>query len=87
MLMNEFLGDDFRQEYLDLAASNKGTDYYLQMMVAWFFTTALAKRYDETLPFFEERLLDEWIHKKAIQKALESYRITDAHKEYLRSLR
>ena len=53
MLMNEFLGDDFRPEYLDLAASNKGTDYYLQMRVAWFLATALAKRYDETLPFFE----------------------------------
>ena len=65
MLMNEFLGDGFIQEYLDLAASNKGTDIYLQMMVAWFFATALAKRYDKTLPFFEERLLDEWIHKKS----------------------
>ncbi len=87
MLMNEFLGEDFREEYLELAASNPGEDYYLKMMVAWFFATALAKRYEETVPFFENRRLDEWVHRKAIQKAVESFRVTDAHKEYLRSLR
>lgn len=87
MLMNEFLGDDFREEYLELAASRKGEDYYLKMMVAWFFATALAKRYDETVPYFENRRLDDWVHKKAIQKAIESCRVTDGHKEYLKSLR
>lgn len=87
MLMNEFLGEDFKEEYLSLAASNKGGDYYLKMMIAWFFATALAKRYDETVGFFESRKLDEWIHRKAIQKALESYRVTDAHKAYLITLR
>ena len=87
MLMNEFLGDDFRPEYLDLVASKEGEDYYLKMMIAWFFATALAKRYDESIPYFENRRLDEWVHRKAIQKALESYRVTDEHKEYLRSLR
>ena len=87
MLMNEFLGEDFREEYLELAASNKGEDYYLRMMVAWYFATALAKRYDETLPWIEERRLDGWVHKKAIQKALESFRVTDEHKEYLKTLR
>ncbi len=87
MLMNEFLGEDFRKEYLDLAAGKRGEDYYLKMMVAWFFATALAKRYEEALPYFEERRLDEWVHKKAIQKAVESYRVTDEHKEYLKSLR
>ena len=87
MLMNEFLDDDFKPEYLALAASNPGEDYYLKMMVAWYFATALAKRYDETLPYFEQRRLDEWVHKKAIQKAVESFRVTDAHKEYLKSLR
>ena len=87
MLMNEFLGEDFREEYLELAASNKGEDYYLRMMVAWYFATALAKRYDETLPWIEERRLDQWVHKKAIQKALESFRVTDEHKEYLKTLR
>ena len=87
MLMNEFLDDDFKAEYLELAANKKGEDYYLKMMVAWFFATALAKRYEESLPYFEERRLDEWVHKKAIQKAVESYRVTDAHKAYLKSLK
>jgi hypothetical protein len=87
MLMNEFLDDDFKEEYLELAAQKKGEDYYLRMMVAWFFATALAKRYEESLPYFEEHRLDEWVHKKAIQKAVESYRVTDAHKAYLRSLK
>ena len=57
------------------------------MMVAWYFATALAKRYEETLPYLEEHKLEDWVHKKAIQKALESYRVTDEHKEYLKSLR
>ena len=87
MLMNEFLGEDFREEYPELVASRKGEDYYLKMMIAWYFATALAKRYEETIPYFENRRLDAWTHKKAIQKALESYRVTDAHKEYLKSLR
>ena len=87
MLMNEYLGADFKEEYLELAASKKGEDYYLKMMIAWYFATALAKRYDETLPYFENHRLDEWVHKKAIQKAVESYRVTDEHKEYLKTLR
>lgn len=87
MLMNEFLGDDFREEYPELVADKKGDDYYLKMMEAWYFATALAKKYDETIPYFEERRLDEWVHKKAIQKAVESYRVSEEHKEYLKSLR
>ena len=87
MLMNEYLGDDFKEEYLELAASNKGEDYYLKMMVAWYFATALAKRYDESVKYIEERKLDEWVHKKAIQKAVESYRVSDEHKQYLKSFR
>ena len=87
MLMNEFLGDDFREGYLELVANKKGEDYYLKMMQAWYFATALAKRYEETLPYFEERRLDEWVHRKAIQKAVESFRVTEEHKEYLKSLR
>ncbi len=87
MLMNEFLGDDFRKEYPELVADKKGEDYYLKMMIAWYFATALAKKYDETVPFLEERRLDEWVHKKAIQKALESYRVSEEHKGYLKSLR
>ena len=87
MLMNEFLGEDFKEENLELAACKKGEDYYLKMMIAWFFATALAKRYDESVKYIENRRLDEWVHKKAIQKAVESYRVTDEHKEYLKSLR
>ena len=87
MLINEYLGDDFKEEYLELAASNKGEDYYLKMMVAWYFATALAKRYDESVKYIEERKLDEWVHKKAIQKAVESYRVSDEHKQYLKSFR
>ena len=87
MLMNEFLGEDFRPEYLEWVAAVKGEDYYVKMMVAWYFATALAKRYDESIVFIEERRLDYWTHKKAIQKALESYRVSDEHKEYLKTLR
>ena len=87
MLMNEFLGDDFRPEYLEWVASVKGEDYYIKMMVAWYFGTALAKRYDESVVFIEERRLDSWTHKKAIQKAIESYRVSDEHKDYLKTLR
>ncbi|MBQ6125546.1 MAG: DNA alkylation repair protein [Erysipelotrichaceae bacterium] len=87
MLMNEFLGDDFKDEYPELVANKKGDDYYLKMMIAWYFATALAKKYNETIPFFEQRRLDEWVHRKAIQKAVESYRVSDEHKEYLKSLR
>ena len=87
MLMNEFLDEDFKEEYLALAANKKGEDYYLKMMVAWYFATALAKQYDATLPYFERHVLDDWTHKKAIQKALESFRVSDVHKEYLRQLR
>ncbi|MBR4412528.1 MAG: DNA alkylation repair protein [Lachnospiraceae bacterium] len=87
MLMNEFLGDDFKPEYLKWVASKKGEDYYLKMMIAWYFATALAKQYDATIPYFEKHVLDEWCHKKAIQKAVESFRVTDEHKDYLKSLR
>lgn len=87
MLMNEFLDADFREEYLALAASRKGEDYYLKMMVAWYFATALAKQYDASVKYIEGTQLDEWVRKKAIQKAVESYRVTDEHKAYLKSLR
>ncbi|MBQ2657945.1 MAG: DNA alkylation repair protein [Erysipelotrichaceae bacterium] len=87
MLMNEFLGHDFKEEYPELVANKKGEDYYLKMMIAWYFATALAKRYDETIPYLENHRLDEWVHKKTIQKAIESYRVSDEHKEYLKSLK
>ena len=87
MLMNEFLGDDFREEYPELVASVTGGDYYLKMMVAWYFATALAKRYDECVKYIENGRLDEWTRRKAIQKAAESFRVSDEHKKYLLSLR
>ncbi|MBO4508634.1 MAG: DNA alkylation repair protein [Spirochaetaceae bacterium] len=87
MLMNEFLDADFKPEYLDWVAQKRGEDYYLKMMVAWYFATALAKQYDATLPVIESRRLESWTHNKAIQKAIESFRVTDEHKAYLRTLR
>ena len=87
MLMNEFLGEDFRPGYLEWVATVKGEDYYIRMMVAWYFATALAKRYDESVPYLEEHRLEPWTHKKTIQKAIESFRISEEHKEHLKSLR
>ena len=87
MLMNEFLGDDFRPAYLEWVAEVKGEDYYIKMMVAWYFATALAKKYDQSIVYIEERRLDPWTHKKAIQKAVESFRVSDEHKAYLKTLR
>ena len=87
MLMNEFLDEDFKEEYLELVASKEGEDYYLKMMQAWYFATALAKQYDASVKYIEDKTLDEWVRKKSIQKAVESYRVTGEHKEYLKSLR
>ena len=87
MLMNEFLGEDFKKEYLDWVAKKQGDDYYLKMMAAWYFATALAKQYDASVVYFEKRILDPDTHKKAIQKAVESFRVSEEHKAYLRTLR
>ena len=87
MLMNEFLGEDFRPEYLEWVAAVNAEDYYLKMMVAWYFATALAKRYDESVVYIEQRRLEAWTHKKTIQKAVESFRVSDEHKDYLKTLR
>lgn len=87
MLMNEFLDDDFKEEYLGLVLAKDEDDYYLKMMVAWYFATALAKQYDATIKVFEKHELSDWCHKKSIQKALESFRVSDTHKEYLKSLK
>ena len=86
MLMNEFLGEDFKPEYLEWVAAVRVEYYYIKMMVAWYFATALAKKYDESIIYIEERRLDPWTHKKAIQKAIESFRVSDEHKEYLKTL-
>ncbi len=87
ILMNEFLEEDFQTEYLELVSAKKGDDYYLKMMIAWYFATALAKRYDESVKFIENKKLDKWTHNKAIQKAIESFRVSDEHKQYLKTLK
>ena len=87
MLMNEFLDADFKKEYLKLVADKQGEDYYLKMMIAWYFATALAKQYDAAIIYIEKHKLDPWVHRKAIQKAVESYRVTEEHKIYLKNLK
>lgn len=87
MLMRYFLDDRFQTEYLDLAAGVRSDEYYVNMMVAWFFATALAKQYDAALPCIENRVLPAWIHNKAVQKAVESDRISAEQKAYLKSLK
>ena len=74
-------------EYLEIPASIRSEEYYVKMMVAWFFATALAKQWDATIPYIEQRRLAPWTHNKTIQKAIESYRITPEQKEYLRTLK
>ena len=87
MLMEHFLGEDFDHTFLETVASIRSDEYYVKMMVAWYFATALAKQYEAAIPFIKDRQLDTWTHNKAIQKAVESYRITDEQKAYLRGLR
>ena len=87
MLMQHFLDERFRPEYAELAASVRSEEYYVRMMVAWYFATALAKQYDASLPYLEEKRLEPWTHNKAIQKGVESYRLTEEQKRYLRTLK
>lgn len=87
MLMEHYLDEDFCAEYLEMAASVRSDEYYVNMMTAWYFATALAKQYDAVLPFLTKQRLDTWTHNKTVQKAIESYRITPDQKEYLRTLR
>ena len=87
MLMQYFLDEDFDPEYPELVAQIRSEEYYVNMMKAWYFATALAKQYETVLPFIEERRLDDWTHRKAIQKAVESYRITEEQKKYLKTLK
>ena len=87
MLMSFYLDEDFRPEYLEIPAQVQSEEYYVNMMIAWFFATALAKQWDRTVGFIEQKKLDAWTHNKAIQKSIESRRITDGQKAYLRSLK
>lgn len=87
MLMRFYLEEDFRQEYLQWVADISSKEYYVNMMRAWYFATALAKQYEAVIPYLEEKRLDDWTHNKAIQKACESYRVTAEQKKYLRGLK
>ena len=82
MLMQHYLDDDFNSAYPKLVAAIKSEEYYINMMIAWYFATALAKQYDAIIPYIEQKKLDPWTHNKAIQKAVESYRIKAEQKEY-----
>ena len=87
MLMQYYLDSLFKLEYLDMVANIKSNEYYVNMMIAWYFATALAKQYDAAIKYIEDNKLDKWTHNKTIQKAVESYRITLEQKEYLKSLK
>lgn len=87
MLMTHFLDEDFRVEYLEIPATVHSEEYYVNMMIAWFYATALAKQWDATIGYIEDQRLDTWTHNKTIQKARESYRITPEQKEYLKTLK
>lgn len=87
MLMTYYLDTDFAPEYLALPAAVESEEYYVRMMVAWYYATALAKQWDAAIPYIEQRKLPAWTHKKTIQKACESFRITAEQKAYLRGLK
>ena len=87
MLMEHFLDEDFDPIYPEMVAEVRSEEYYIRMMIAWYFATALAKQYEAVLPYLEQKKLDVWTHNKTIQKAVESYRITEEQKIYLKSLK
>lgn len=87
VLMRLFLDEHFDKRYLAMVADIESEEYYVNMMVAWYFATALAKQWDSTIAYIEDRKLTPWVHNKTIQKAVESYRITPQQKVYLKSMR
>lgn len=87
MLMSLYLDKDFKEGYLEMVGSIESDEYYLNMMIAWYFATALAKQYDSSIIYIKEKRLSPWVHNKTIQKAVESYRITDEQKAYLKTLK
>lgn len=87
MLMEHFLDEDFDSVYPKMISEIRSDEYYINMMIAWYFATALAKQYDVILPYIEGRRLDVWTHNKVIQKSVESNRIAAEQKDYLRSLK
>lgn len=87
MLMTYYLDEDFEESQLEIPASIVSEEYYVNMMIAWYYATALAKQWDAAIPYIEKNRLSVWTHNKTIQKARESFRITDEQKEYLKSLK
>ena len=87
VMMRLFLDEDFKEEYIQIVAGVKSEEYYVNMMIAWYMATALAKQWDAAIPYIQEHRLSEWVHRKSIQKAVESYRITPEQKDYLKGLR
>jgi len=87
MLMTHFLDDKFDEKFLEKVSRITSDDYYINMMIAWYFATALAKQYESTILYIENNRLDSWVHNKTIQKAVESYRISDEKKAYLKKLK
>ncbi len=87
LLMRYFLDERFEEKYLERVAQIKSDEYYVNMMCAWYFSTALAKQYEKTLPYFKEKKLSVWVHNKSIQKAKESYRVSDRQKEELNKMK
>ena len=87
ILMRYYLDDNFKKEYLEKVCNIESEEYYVNMMRAWYYATALAKQYKDTIVYIENNKLDTWTHNKTIQKARESYRITEEQKEYLKGLK
>ncbi|MDO4466096.1 MAG: DNA alkylation repair protein [Bacillota bacterium] len=87
MLMGYFLNDDFKVEYLDWVSDLRSEEYYVNMMIAWYFATALTKQWDSAILWIEQKKMDTWTHNKAIQKAIESRLISEERKNYLRTLK
>ena len=87
LLLALYLDDSFKKEYMELVSTVQSEEYYINMMVAWYFATALAKQYDTAIKYIEDKKLSPWVHNKTIQKAVESYRISDEQKVYLKGLK
>lgn len=87
LLMTYYLDESFDEKYLEMVSKVKSNEYYVNMMIAWYFATALAKQKEKTLPYLEKYKLDKWVHNKTISKAIESFRISNEDKQYLKTLR
>ena len=87
MLMSLYLDDSFKKEYMEMVASIQSEEYYINMMIAWYFATALAKKWNTSIKYIEDKRLSIWVHNKTIQKAVESYRINEEQKAYLKTLK